>query len=52
GTTVLTFHETYHAYNPLLRFLLERRVHAKICRDNLATYERALSYAGSVRRLT
>ena len=24
GTTVLTFHETYHAYNPVLRFFLER----------------------------
>jgi hypothetical protein len=52
GTTVLTFHETYHAYNPVLRFLLERRVHARISRDNLATYEYALSYAGRVRRLT
>ena len=52
GTTVLTFHETYHAYNPVLRFLLERRVHAAISRDNLVTYEHALSYAGRVRRLT
>ena len=38
GTTVLTFHETYFAYNPVLRFLLERPVHAKISRDNLETY--------------
>ncbi|MGH3970492.1 MAG: SRPBCC family protein [Mycobacterium sp.] len=52
GLTVLTFHETYHAYHPVLRFLLERRVHAKISRDNLATYEHALGYAGRVRRLT
>ena len=52
GTTVLTFHETYHAYNPVLRILLERLVHAKISRDNLATYEHALGYAGRVRRLT
>ncbi len=37
GTTVLTFHETYHAYNPLLRLLLERPVHAKISRDNIET---------------
>ena len=51
GTTVLTFHETYHAYNPVLRFLLERPVHAKISRDNLETYEHALSYAGRVTRL-
>jgi hypothetical protein len=52
GTTVLTFHETYHAYNLVLRFLLERRVHARISRDNLATYEYALSFAGRVRRLS
>jgi len=51
GTTVLTFHETYHAFNPVLRFLLERPVHAKISRDNLEIYEHALSYAGSVKRL-
>jgi hypothetical protein len=51
GTTVLTFHETYHAYNPVLRFFLERPVHAKISRDNLETYEHALGYAGRVRRL-
>src|SRR5580693_4076764 len=52
GTTVLTFHETYHAYNPVLRFFLERPVHARISRDNLETYEHALGYAGKVRRLT
>ena len=52
GTTVLTFHETYFAYNPVLRFLLERPVHAKISRDNLETYEHALGYAGRVTRLT
>jgi hypothetical protein len=51
GTTVLTFHETYHAYNPVLRFFLERPVHARISRDNLETYEHALGYAGKVRRL-
>jgi hypothetical protein len=52
GTTVLTFHEDYYAYNPLLRLLLERPVHAKISRDNLETYEHALSYAGKVTRLS
>lgn len=52
GTTLVTFHETYHAFNPVLRFLLERRVHARISRDNVATYEYALSYAGDVRRLS
>nr|WP_241666369.1 SRPBCC family protein [Mycobacterium marseillense] len=51
GTTVLTFHETYRAYNPVLRFFLERPVYAKISRDNLATYEHALGHAGKVRRL-
>ena len=49
---MLTFHETYHAYNPVLRFFLERAVHARISRDNLETYEHALGYAGTVRRLT
>ena len=46
GTTLLTFHETYHAYNPVLRALLEGRVHAKISADNLGTYQHALGYAG------
>ncbi len=52
GTTLLTFHETYHTYNPLLRAVLERRVHAMISRDNLSTYEHALGYAGTTRRLS
>jgi hypothetical protein len=52
GTTVVTFHETYHAFNPVLRVLLERPVHRKISRDNIETYERALSHVGSVKRLT
>ena len=52
GTTLLTFQETYHAYNPLLRALFERRVHAMISRDNLSTYEHALGYAGATRRLS
>lgn len=52
GTTVVTFHETYHAFNPLLRLFLERAVHRKICRDNVETYEHALSYVGSVNRLS
>ena len=51
GTTILTFNETYHAYNPILRFLLERRVHAKISRDNVDTYQHALSRAGRVTRI-
>ena len=52
GVRLLTFHETYHAYNPILRFLLERPVHAKISRDNVDTYETALGYAGRVTRLS
>jgi hypothetical protein len=52
GTTVLTFHETYHAFNPVLRMLLERRVHAKISADNLSTYEHALGFAGTTRRIS
>lgn len=51
-TTVLTFHETYHAFNPVLRALLERRVHAKISADNLSTYEHALGFAGTTRRIS
>ena len=52
GSTLLTFHETYHAYNPLLRRLFEGRVHAMISRDNLSTYAHALSFAGTTRRLS
>jgi hypothetical protein len=52
GTTLLTFHETYHVYNPVLRALLEGRVHAKISADNLSTYEHALAYAGPTRRVS
>jgi hypothetical protein len=51
GSTVLTFHETYHAFNPVLRLLLEGPVHSKISRDNVDIYEHALSYVGSVKRL-
>jgi hypothetical protein len=34
GRTRVTFRETYHAFNPLLRRLLERRVHRFISKDN------------------
>ena len=34
GTTRVHFSETYHAFNPLLRALLEKRVHAFISKDN------------------
>ncbi len=52
GTTLLTFHETYHAYNPVLRALFERSVHAKISADNLAIYEHALGFAGRTKRVS
>ena len=34
GRTRIHFHETYHAFNPVLRALFERRVHRFISRDN------------------
>jgi hypothetical protein len=34
GRTRIEFTETYHAYNPLLRLLLERYVHRFISKDN------------------
>ena len=34
GRTRIHFTETYHAFNPVLRALLERRVHRFISRDN------------------
>jgi hypothetical protein len=34
GTTRVHFSESYHAFNPLLRFLFEKRVHAFISKDN------------------
>ncbi|MET0698020.1 MAG: SRPBCC family protein [Mycobacterium sp.] len=52
GSTLLTFHETYHVYNRVLRALFEQRVHAKITADNLSTYQHALNYAGSTRRVS
>ena len=34
GRTRIHFSESYHAFNPVTRFLLERRVHQFISRDN------------------
>jgi hypothetical protein len=34
GITRVHFSETYHAFNPLMRALFERRVHAFISKDN------------------
>ena len=52
GTTLLTFHEAYHAYNPVLRLLFERPVHDKISTDNMSTYEHALSFVGRTKRVS
>jgi hypothetical protein len=52
GSTLLTFHEEYQAYGPVVRLLFERRVHDKISSDNLSTYEHALSFAGPTKRLS
>ncbi|MCU0273464.1 MAG: SRPBCC family protein [Acidimicrobiales bacterium] len=49
--TRLTFVETYHAYNPLLRRLFERRVHRKISHDNAEIYETILGRLGPVTRV-
>jgi hypothetical protein len=48
--TRLTFVETYHAHNPVVRALFEGRVHRFISRDNTRTYEAVLGYLGPVRR--
>ena len=49
--TRLTFVETYHALNPVLRWLLEARVHRFISDRNSATYEQVLGHLGAVRRV-
>ena len=41
GRTRVHFRETYHVFNPLLRALLERRVHGFISRDNDTLMRRA-----------
>jgi hypothetical protein len=52
GQTRLTFHETYHAHNPLLRLLLEERVHRFISERNDAAYIALLGALGTVERVT
>jgi hypothetical protein len=51
GGCELTFHETYHAHNPLLRALFESRVHRFISQHNDQTYRTVLGYCGAVTRL-
>ncbi len=48
--TRLTFVETYHARNPLLRWLFEARVHRFISDENTKIYETVLGYLGTVTR--
>jgi hypothetical protein len=43
GRTRIQFRETYHAFNPLLRLLFERRVHQAISRSNDATMASSIS---------
>lgn len=51
GRTRLTFHETYHVHNPLLRVLLERRVHTFISDRNNASYTALLGRLGRTERV-
>ena len=48
--TKLTFVETFHIPNPLVRMLFERRVHRFISAQNSRTYETVLRRVGSVTR--
>ncbi|HEY4377592.1 MAG TPA: hypothetical protein VGM93_10550 [Acidimicrobiales bacterium] len=43
GRTRIHFTETYHAFNPILRVLLERRVHRFISKDNEAIMGTAIN---------
>lgn len=49
--TRLTFVETYHARNPVLRALFEARVHRFISGHNTHTYETVLGHLGEVARV-
>ncbi len=42
GRTRVHFRETYHVFNPILRFLLEERVHRFISKDNDRLIQRAI----------
>ena len=42
GRTRVHFRETYHVFNPILRFLLERIVHRYISRDNDKAIKRSI----------
>jgi hypothetical protein len=42
GRTRVHFHETYHVFNPVLRFFLEKPVHRFISKDNDRLIKRAI----------
>jgi hypothetical protein len=50
GRTRVSFRETYHAFNPVLRTLLERRVHRFISKDNDVLIRAAIEAALARRR--
>ena len=50
GRTRVHFRETYHVFNPILRFLLERRVHRAISKDNDTLIKAAVERGVAARR--
>jgi hypothetical protein len=50
--TRLTFVETYHVMSPILRPLLEKRVHKFISRDNHKLYLKLLGYLGPAKEIS
>lgn len=50
GRTRVTFGETYHAFNPVLRFFLERAVHRYISKDNDRLVQTAVEQGVAARR--
>ncbi len=51
GRTRLTFHETYHACNPVMRAVFEKRVHDFLSSRNDAAYDALLGRLGPVERI-
>jgi hypothetical protein len=50
GRTRVHFRETYHVFNPILRVLLERRVHDFISKDNDRLIQQGLEQALAAHR--
>jgi len=42
--TRIHFRETYHVFNPIMRFLLEKKVHRAISKDNRKKMQIAIEY--------